>query len=188
MTNQPDFDLWRSAWTSTAPSAAFDIRAAYRKQERRLRARYVGNILAAMVLVAFAAWVLATNPGAEELAWAMVVWLTTLAATAFHVWNWRVLWQTAGATVEDYARICERRCNATLRAVRFGWAFLAVQTTIAASWLTWDVHTGAATATRYGVAMATLAALDAVFAISFTATRRRATQELREIHAFQRER
>jgi hypothetical protein len=189
MNPESEFDQWRRAWTERQVDspAASGLAATHRRQERRLRIRYVLNLLAAAILILFAALVLRGNFRAETIAWASVVWLTTLGSTAFYVWNWRSLWRTAGKSVRDHADVCEARCLDTLRAVRFGYGFLAVQFAIAAPWLTWDFWRGEITAGRYGLRIGLLVALSAVFILWFRASRRDTVEELTRIREFRRE-
>jgi hypothetical protein len=189
MNSESELDRWRSAWTSGAQMevpAPFDLTAAHRRQESRLRIHYVLNIVVAVALIAFASLVFRGNPRAEVLLWAVVVWLTTLGSTVFYVWNWRALWRTATKSVLDYADVCETRCIATLRAVRFGNAFLALQFAIAAPWLTWDFAHRQILAGRYAFCLALLGTLTVAFIISFRRSRQRALLELTQIKEFRR--
>jgi len=72
----------------------------------------------------------------------LVVWITTAGATAFPIWNWRTLWDTSGQAVLGYAASQQCQCHAVLRAVRFGYAFPAIQDAISIPWLTWDFLRG----------------------------------------------
>jgi hypothetical protein len=189
MNSESELDRWRSAWTTGAHvevAAPFDLSAAHRRQERRLRIHYILNVVVAIVLIVFAALVLRRNPRAEVLAWAVVVWLTTLGSTAFYVWNWRALWRTTAKSVLDYADMCETRCTATLRAVHFGYAFLALQFAIAAPWLTWDFAHRQILAVRYAFCLALLGTLTVAFIIWFRRSRQRALLELTQIKEFRR--
>jgi len=189
MNSESELDRWRSAWTSGARvevPAPFDLSAAHRRQERRLRLHYFLNMVVAVALIVFAAFVLRGNPRAEVLVWAVVVWLTTLGSTGFYVWNWRALWRTAAKSVLEYADVCEKRCIATLRAVRFGYAFLALQFAIAAPWLTWDFARRQIPAARYVSCLVLLGTLTAAFIFWFRRSRQRAQLELTQIEEFRR--
>jgi len=189
MNSESELDRWRSAWTSGVRAevpAPFDLTAAHRRQERRLRIHYILNMVVAVALIVFAALVLRCNPRAEVLVWAVVVWLTTLGSTAFYIWNWRALWRTAAKSVRDYADVCETRCIATLRAVRFGYAFLALQFAIAAPWLTWDFARGQIFAARYAFCLVLLGTLTVGFIVWFRRSLQRALLELTQIKEFLR--
>jgi hypothetical protein len=189
MNLDPEFDQWQAAWTSTAGeerAPAFDARGAHRRQERHLRLQYAANLAVAAALMLFAACFLHANYSAEVLVWTAVVWLTTLVAAGFHVWNWRSLWRGAGQSVLEYAESYEQRCHASLRAVRFGYALLALQVAIALPWLTWDFANAQIPAGRYAAGVGVLAALSAAFVAWFRAVRRRANRGLAEAMEFRR--
>jgi hypothetical protein len=188
MNQEPELELWRSAWTSASaspPSRPFDLRTAHSRQQRRLRIGYALNLLAAVALVLFAAFILRRHFSFEALVWAIVIWITTLGATAFSVWNWRVLWHSSSQPVLDYAAAYHRQCAAIVRASRFGYAFLIVQISIAAPWLTWDFVRGDISPERYLMALLTLAILALGFLAWFALSRRRALRQLSRIAEFQ---
>jgi hypothetical protein len=142
------------------------------------------NLCAAAGFFALPVFVLRNNFETETIVWSVVVWLTTLGATVFSVWNWRTLWRDAGESVADFAAIYGKRSLATIRAVRFGYAFLAVQLAIATPWLTYDFVRGVLPLPRYGFALATLAALTAGYLVWFRHSSRSAMRELANIEAF----
>jgi hypothetical protein len=191
MNPEPELDAWRKAWRTPAqigcPTAGFDVRRAHSRQERRLRRDYLLSLTTAIGLVALVVWVLRTSFSAEAVVWAAVVVLTTAGATAFQVWNWRTLWKTAARSVSDYANLYEHRCLAELRAVRFGYGLLALQTSITAPWLTWDFARGEIPAVRFAIGMGLLALLIAGFIIYFRMSRRRAVRELAQVTEFRQE-
>ncbi len=178
MSNEPELEQWRTVWTSAAPGEM--------SQVRRYRRGYIANLLFAALLIVFAALVLLANSRPEVFAWAVVVWLTTIGATAFYIWNWRELWRSAGQSVQDYASACEHRCRAALRAVRFGYLFLALQVTIAVPWLTYDFVQGEISPARYAIKIVCVAVLIAAFIAWFGRSRRRALDELARISEFLR--
>jgi len=187
MAADSELDLWRSAWTAAVAvesPAPFDVRAAGLRQERRLRIRYLLNLAVAAALAALPLWVLRDNWRVEAVVWAAVVWITTLIATAFEIWNWRTLWRTAAHSVTEYAGVYEARCHATLRAVRFGYAFLALQLAISLPWLTLDLVRGEMTAARYIAAVIVLGTFTAIFILWFRVSRRRALAELAQVKDF----
>ena len=82
--------------------------------------------------------------------------------------------------------MCETRCIATLRAVRFGYAFLALQFAIAAPWLTWDFARRQIFAARYAFCLVLLGTLTVAFIIWFRRSRQRVLLELTQIKEFRR--
>jgi hypothetical protein len=183
---ESELELWRSAWrgptAETVP--AFDFRAEHRRQEWRLRAHYVFGISFAVFLTCYAALVLHRDFRPEVLAWAIVVWLTTAAATAFSVWNWRGLWSASGNSISEFASIYEKRSRAMLRAMRAGYGFLVLQLAIAVPWLTWDFVHHEMSAADYALGMALLGLLTIWFIVWSAVVRRRAFSELGRVEEF----
>jgi hypothetical protein len=179
MSEQSELDLWRASWVANAPARPL-------RRERRLQIAYVLGLLFGVVLVVFAAWILHAHRSPEVLAWTVVVWLTTAGSTAFHVWNWRILWRTSSEPLSDFAASQRRLCDATLRGVRFGYAFLALQDTIAAVWLTWDFLRGDISRSRYTIGLSILALLTIAYLVWFAVSRRNEVRRLAQIAAYQR--
>ena len=186
MNTEPELELWRDAWRAPAAEIAppFDFRAELRRQEWRLRAHYIFGICFAVLLTCYAAFVLHRDFRAEVLAWAVVVWLTTAAVTAFSVWNWRGLWTASSHSVLDYANIYEKRSVAMLRAMRFGYCFLGLQLAIAVPWLTWDFMRHEMSAARYALSIGLLGLLTIAFVAWSAVSRRRALSELGRVEEF----
>ena len=183
-----ELEVLRAAWNEPPRTVipAFQFRAEYRKQERWMRVRYVAGLGFAVALIGYAALVLRSNFRPEVLAWAVVVWVTTVGATAFSVWNWGGLWQAAGHSVGDYAVIYENRNRAMLRAMRFGYGFLALQLSISAPWLTLDFMRHEMTVSSYAAGVGSLALLTIAFLLWFKWSSRRAWLELRRVAEFRR--
>lgn len=188
MNSNSDVEIWRLSWkTEEIPvSAAFDVRREGRRQERRLRAKHIFELGFAVVLIAFAGIFLRVNFSTETLIWAIVIWTTTMAATAFSVWNWRVLWEAAGQSTTEYVAAYRTRCMAGLRAVRFGFGLLAVQLLITVPWLTWDFSRHTLSGTRYAVGMGLLALTTAALIAMLVHHHRSALAELGSLEEFQR--
>lgn len=181
---ESELQQWRAAWNApgqTMLTPAFDFHAEYRRQQRGLRFRYLFGIGFAVALIAYAIVVLRGDFRLEVLAWAIVVWITTVGVTAFSMWNWRGLWRASACSIREYADIYEQRSLATLRAIRFGYWFLALQLSISVPWLTWDFGRAQISSTRYGLAMGSLALLTAAFLFWFPRSRRRASLELSRV-------
>jgi len=104
--------------------------------------------------------------------------------TAFSVWNWRGLWQAPGHSVGEYANVYQNRSRAILRAIRFGYGFLALQLSVTIPWLTVDYMRHEIPASRYGAAMGLLAVLTIAFLLWFKWASRRAWLELQRVAEF----
>ncbi len=193
MSAHSEFEIWREAWKTSVeavePETGFDVRAEAIRHERGLRAKYVFELAFAVALIAFAALVLSRDFRAETLAWAIVVWITTVAAASFAIWNWRSVWRTSHQSTSEYAIAYRKRCIASLRAVRFGYRFLTVQVAIAVPWLTWDFYRrGAEGRFSYAMSLLLLALLTAVFLFAFRRSRRSASSRLARLDEFERSR
>jgi hypothetical protein len=191
--NNSELDVWRDAWQAPreAPPvvAKYDLRRETRRQERWLRARYVFSCVFALGLLIFSVY--AVHRNMQGLLWAAVVWLTTFIALGFSIWNWRTLWNATSASTSEFAALYEKRCLATLRAVRFGYAFLAMQLAIVIPWLSWDFHRGG-TSGNFGLvpylrSMGLLVCLSAIFIFSFARTKRRTLMEVGRLKECQRD-
>jgi cation transport ATPase len=181
-----EMNRWRDQWLaqSTAPPKALsEIRNAAVRQQRRLRASQIGALLTGAGLLVFGGVMASIHPSLETWLWAAAVWITTLAATAFSLWNWQGLWKANVQSVADFERDYETRCLACLRAARFGMAFLVVQTAIAFPWLVWDYVTTQMAGSRFAAASALLACLVTALALHFRRYRRRAQRELEQLRA-----
>ncbi len=191
MNNNAELEVWRDAWqapTETArPQSAFDLRRETRRQERYLRIRYLLAFVWAAAFLIFS--VVAVRRNLQGTVWASVIWLTTFIALGFSIWNWRTLWNATSASTSEFTDLYAKRCMAKLRAVRFGYWFLAMQLAIAVPWLSWDFYrsgpAGGFGLRSYAVSMLVLACLTALFLFSFARTRRATLRELEQLREFQ---
>ncbi len=184
--NDLELNDWRTEWraqTVSTEKTTVDLRAAAVKQQSRLRAAHVAELFAALIFLWFSAVVAWRNPALEAWLWAGILWAGTLAATAFSIWNWNILWKANVKSVTEFALDYQKRCRASLRAVRFGMRFLVVQNAITVPWFTWDYLRHRITGVRFAVAMALVAALSLGFWLFFTRFRRSALRDLEELEA-----
>ena len=145
MSADPEIDAWRAEWVRLASGAhdsPVDARSGAVRQQFRLRAWHVLELSSAVAFLAFSAALFWRHPTPETCLWVAIVWASTLIATKFSVWNWHILWQADVKSVAEYASAYEKRCLATLRAVRFSLWFLAVLLTISVPWLLLDFARG----------------------------------------------
>jgi len=186
MKDDMELNDWRTEWkaqTAVRETSPADLRAAAIQQQRRLRAAHVAELLAALFFLWFSAAFAWRNPGLETWLWAVIVWASTLAATAFSVWNWNILWRANVKSVAEFALDYRKRCLASLRAVRFGMRFLVVQNAIAVPWLTLGYLRHRITDVRFAAAIALVAALSLGFWLLFTRFRRTALRDLEGLDA-----
>jgi hypothetical protein len=192
MNRDAELDTWRSEWRSYAESASqpgemssAGLRRKAMRQQRNLRTRHVCELLFAVILLGFSAAVVWRRPVLETYIWAAVVWVGTLAATAFSLWNWRVLWSADLKSVSDFTRDYKRRCLARRRDARFGEWFLVVQLAISAPWLTLNYARHRLTGAAFVASLLMLIVFSAGFVLLFVRYRRIAARELAEISAAQ---
>ncbi len=186
MKDDMELNDWRTEWkaqTVAPEKSAVDLRAGAVKQQRRLRAAHVAELFVALIFLLFSAAFAWRNPTLETWLWAGIVWASTVAATVFSIWNWNILWQANVKSVAEFALDFQKRCMASLRAVRFGMRFLVVQNAITVPWLTWDYLRHRITDARFAAAMALVAALSLGFWLFFTRFRRTALRDLEELDA-----
>ena len=108
----------------------------------------------------------------------VIVWVLTISASAFSIWNWQALWRASAQSVAGYMALYRARAQATLRAVKFGWAFLVFQLLIVVPWLTYDLLQHRMPQVRYGFAMLLLALLSFIYVRVFLRQRRKALEEI----------
>jgi hypothetical protein len=177
-----EFNDWRAEWHAQGEVAAHspaDVRRVALRQQRRLRTAHILELLAGVVFLAIGAAVAWRVHSIETFLWAATVWLTTLIASAFSVWNWYTLWKHDLKSVAEFSHVYEERCLAKIRAARFGKAFVVVQALISGPWLTWDYHRGQLSAGRFGGSILLLILLSVGFWFLFSRFRR---STLRELH------
>jgi hypothetical protein len=181
-----EFSNWRAEWQSHTEVAAYrsaDVRRDALKQQRRLRASHVLELLSGMLFLGASAVFAWRVRGVESLLWAAVVWLTTLIVSAFSVWNWSTLWQHDVKSVAEFSEVYEKRCLAKLRAARFGKWFVVVQVFITGPWLTWDYYRAQFSTTRFVGAMLLTILLSVGFWIFFSQDSRSTLRELHRLWA-----
>ena len=176
-----EFSNWRAEWqaqTEVAACSSAEVRGAALKQQRRLRASHVLELLSGTLFLGASAVFAWRVRGVESFLWAAVVWLTTLIVSAFSVWNWSTLWQHDLKSVAEFSQIYEKRCLAKIRAARFGKWFVVVQAMISGPWVTWDYERGDFSTARFGVALLLMIFLSIGFWVLFSRSRRSALREL----------
>jgi hypothetical protein len=162
-----------------------DLRAKAVRQQRRLRISHAGELLAALLFLVFSAVIAGRNSGLETKLWAAAVWATTADVTAFSLWNWNILWKANAKSVTEFAVDYEKRCMASLRAVRFGMRFIVVQIAIVVPWLTWDLVLHRLVVVRFAEMIALVACLALGFWYLFSHYRRISLRELEALQASQ---
>ena len=188
MNTNSDLEVWRVAWKAPAaeePARLFNIRREGLRQEHKLRIMHIMELGLAVILIVFAGLFLQHNFSAEMLIWAIVVWTTTLAATAFSVWNWRLLWRTTSQSIAEYITIYQRRSLAMLRAAHFGLWLLLIEILIVVPWFTWDLNRGTMSIPRFWLGMGLLLLIATGLLVMLLRFRKNALLELAQVRQFQ---
>jgi len=187
MNADPEMSSWRAEWRVIAPEpqTADQLRRLATKQQNRLRTWQVGELAAALIFLVFSGGLLWRNPVPEVWLWAAIVWASTFAAIAFSIWNWRNLWSSDVKSVTEFIATYKKRCLATLRALRFGLRFLAVQLAISVPWLAMSFTTKRISSVRFFTAAGILTAFTACLLLFGRHYRRAAQYELDELNKSQ---
>jgi hypothetical protein len=181
MNSDQEMKQWREAWqveSAASTLASAEIRNKAIRQEKSLRFKFSLEMALAVTLLVGSAIYASVRHDAEMFLWMVIVWLLTISASAFSIWNWQALWRASAQSVAGYMALYRARAQATLRAVKFGWAFLIFQLFIVVPWLTYDRLQHRMPHVRYGFAMLLLALLTFVYVRMFLRQRRKALQEI----------
>lgn len=173
---------WRSDWMARGVSDAAllrpDLRRLVDRKRRRMFLVLCGELLFGALMLAFSAWFASQRPKLEWILWAAVIWAGTFFAAGFKVWNkagtWRALQQTNAAFLD----LSRHRCLRELRAIHIGRWFLAVQSAIVATWLSWDFVIHRLPVGPYLFGMAVTVFLAAAYLAWFAARERRILRDL----------
>ena len=141
MTDDLELTAWRETWQWSAqnpePSPVCDIRREVQRKELRLRMKHLFEIAWALFLLAFSFILARRHPSTEMLVWALTIWILTLFASGYSIWNWRMLWIAEKKPAFEYTQVYEKYCIAGLREIRFGYCFLAACLAINVPWISW---------------------------------------------------
>ena len=120
-----ELENWREVWQRssevTERLGEFDLCTEVKRKELRLKALRSLEYAWALFLLFFSFSVARRVHTTEMYAWAVVIWVSTLGATAYSIWNWRSLWRAERKSASEYVRTYQRHCIAGLRQVRFGY-------------------------------------------------------------------
>jgi len=183
----------RGAWQEAeAPGKyeSFDVCDRAKRKEIRLKVLHVLELACALVLLVGSVMVAQYLRLLEMWIWASVVWITTLAASGFSIWNWRSLWKAENKTAVEYAETYENYCIAGLRQIRFGYRLLAVQLAIVVPWFSWKFFFAVGAAhwnlARYLIGMGLAAVLTTVYLVWFSTAGRKRLRELELLREYRK--
>lgn len=151
-----ELERWTDAWHQSAAPLPDLVRMA--RRERRLLSVWIATDWAVGVaLLGFAAWIwFAVGTPVMRFAAAGIV-LLTVAALAFTMLNWRGSFAGERASARDFLALAERRSQARLRYIRFGWWVLAADLIVIAGAMLLEFRDEGAARLPAMLAMAALA-------------------------------
>jgi hypothetical protein len=192
MNSDVELEIWRETWQSShtkqKESSDFELCRSVKRKDLRLKALLILEFAWGLFLLGFSFMVARRFPVTEMFVWAGVVWLLTLAATGYSVWNWRFLWKSAPKSAAEYVRAYERHCLAGLRQVQFGYCFLTVGLAINVPWLSWKFFRSGPgvelSLTAYSISMALIAAFTAGYLLWFSISKKNRLHELEQLKQY----
>lgn len=130
MTDQ-ELERWSAAWHQNATPLP-DLALMARRERRLLSVWIATDWAVGVALLGFAAWIwFAIGTPVMRFAAAGIV-LLTVAALAFTTLNWRGSFAGERASASDFLALAQRRSQARLRYIRFGWWVLAADLVVIA--------------------------------------------------------
>jgi hypothetical protein len=194
MNTDAELENWRELWHLPSETLEqldqFDVRTAVKLKVLRLKVFHTLEYAWALFLLGFSfkvAWNVNTT---EMYVWAVVIWASTLGATAYSIWNWRSLWRAEQKSASEYVRTYQRHCVAGLRQVRFGYYFLAVSLAITVPWLSWKFFRSGPgkdlSLSAYLVSMGVIAGLTVAYLLWFRRSRRNRLRELEQLMQYEK--
>jgi hypothetical protein len=184
MSLDPELRAWQEGWKAGSKPVAgdtADIRAEAARQESRLRLRFAAESVVALLLLIGSFVVAWIDRRAEMIFWAGYVWVATLMASAFSVWNWQTLWKASATSVSDFTALYRSRAFASIRAATTGIWLLGVQVGVVIVWFATDLAGRRIRVSKFAEAMALLVLLTLLIGFGLIRLRAKAMQELRRI-------
>ncbi len=182
---------WQAGWFTREEDEAavprFDLRRAVERKRQRMMLALCGQLALGAAMLAFSAWFVSVHPALEWTLWAVVIWVTTLFAVGFAIWNTAGTWKAIQQSSAAFVDLSRRRCAAELRATRVGRWFLAVQLAIVAVWLSGDFARHSLALRHYLLGMGATVALAALYMAWFAARERRTVGDIKQLDEFRRE-
>ena len=138
MNDANELDALQAAWREQCPAQSpADLRKLVDRQTLLIRLQTALEVVISATFMGVSLWLAIAMPGAEFLVLAIAVWIITLTAMIYSLWNRAGTWQPAALDTHEFLRLSLRRCRAGLRAVKFGLWLLLAQVLLLAAWHTW---------------------------------------------------
>jgi len=184
MSLDPELELWQKDWKAgadTVPVELASVQAAAIQQEAKMRRGLAVELGVGFLFLPFSfafAWI---DRRAEMILWAVVVWILTIAVSAFTIWNWQTLWKDSVHSVHDFTLLRQKRLNASLRSVVIGYWFVAVNVFIAGGWYAIDLGLHRIGIRRFLLGIVLIVAISACFVCVLSRRKAKALRELEQI-------
>ncbi|HMC57896.1 MAG TPA: hypothetical protein VKJ01_01770 [Candidatus Solibacter sp.] len=142
MNDANELDALQAAWREARPAGAQGedppgLRKLVDRQTWLIRLHTAMELLISAAFLGASLWLAIAMPGPEFVVLAIAVWIITLTATIYSLWNRAGTWQPAAHDTHEFLQLSLRRCRAGLRAVTFGLYLLLAQVLLLASWHGW---------------------------------------------------
>lgn len=133
-------DEWKvlaAAWKAEQPAVPADLARTVRRQGWLIRLNTAAALAMAASFLAGSLWSAIHFKSTEFVVLAIGVWMLTLSTTIFQLSNHAGIWTPESRTTDEFIRISLRRCQSSLRGVRFGLWLLLVEVPLLALWQVW---------------------------------------------------
>jgi hypothetical protein len=137
MNEANDLDVLKAIWHEAADSIAPGLYKRVARQTWRIRLYAAVEIAIAATFLIFSLRTALADPSPEMIVLAIGIWIVALTALIYSLSNRAGTWQPASQDTQEFLRLSLRRCQATLRGIRFGLYLLLVQTLLLAAWHVW---------------------------------------------------
>lgn len=137
MNEANELNALQAAWQQESPAVPPDLRKLVDRQTWLIRLHTAVELLISAVFLGGSLWLAIVMQGPEFVVLAIAVWIVTLTAMIYSLWNRAGTWQPAAHDTHEFLQLSLRRCRAGLRAVAFGLYLLLAQVLLLALWHTW---------------------------------------------------
>jgi hypothetical protein len=137
MNDANELDVLQAAWQQPTGAVPPDLRKLVDRRTWLIRLHTAIELLISVIFMGGSLWLAIAMPGPEFVVLAIAVWIVTLTAMIYSLWNRAGTWQPAAHDTREFLQLSLRRCRAGLRAVRFGLWLLLAQVLLLGSWHAW---------------------------------------------------
>jgi hypothetical protein len=132
-----ELEILTAAWKTETPSVPGGLVRIVRRQGMWIRIHTGLGLATAALFFGGSLWAAVHVGSVEFLALAIGVWMLTLSTVIFQLQNRVSTWTPESHSTEEFIRLSLRRCQSSLRGVRFGFWLLLVEVLLLALWHAW---------------------------------------------------